>query len=82
MGEPVDYLLTHTCPESLEPKEMFLPFIDQSTVDKSTEKFLDEIKTILEEKKIAYEKWFCGHWHTEKVAPENLRFMFNDIISL
>lgn len=78
----VDYMLTHTCPLSLEPTDMFLPFIDQSTVDQSTEKFLDEIKTMMEEKHVTYEKWFCGHWHTDRTAPENLRFLFNDIISL
>lgn len=78
----VDYLFTHTCPESMEPKEMFLPFIDQSTVDKSMEIFLERIKKTMEDRNVSYEKWFCGHWHTDKVAPENFRFMFNDILSL
>lgn len=78
----VDYLFTHTCPESAEPKDMFLPYVDQSTVDKSTEEFLDDIKATMEAHHVAYEKWFCGHWHTDKVAPDNIRFLFNDIISL
>lgn len=78
----VDYLLTHTCPLSMEPTDMFLPYVDQSTVDQTTEKFLDEIKSMTEEKHAAYEKWFCGHWHTDRVAPENFRFLFHDIISL
>ena len=33
----VDYVLTHTCPVRYEPVEVFLPMIDQSTVDKTTE---------------------------------------------
>lgn len=35
----VDYVLTHTCPVRYEPVEVFLPMIDQSTVDKSTERW-------------------------------------------
>ena len=75
------YILSHTCPFSQEPVDMFLPFIDQSTVDTSTEEFLDEIKQILIERGIDY-RWFCGHWHVDRVAPDNLRFVFNDFISL
>ena len=77
-----DYLLTHTCPLSLEPVDMFLPQVDQSTVDTSTEEFLDDILRTLEGNHVKYEKWFCGHWHTDRTAPENLRFVFNDFVSL
>ena len=27
-------------------------------------------------------RWYCGHWHTDRVAPDNLRFVFNDFIAL
>ncbi len=56
-----DVVLSHTCPFRYEPTEMFLPMVDQSSVDDSTERWLDEI-----EKKIQYKAWYCGHWHTEK----------------
>ena len=77
-----DYILSHTCPLSMEPTDMFLPQIDQSTVDTSTEVFLDDIKSAMEEKHATYKTWFCGHWHTDRVAPDNFRFMFNDFIAL
>ena len=35
--------------------------IDQSTVDNSTEQWLDTIEDQLE-----YEAWYCGHWHINK----------------
>ena len=54
-------VLSHTCPLKYEPVEMFQPMIDQSTVDRSTEIWLDAI-----EDKLEYEKWYCGHYHTEK----------------
>lgn len=76
-----NYILSHTCPLSMEPVDMFLPQIDQSTVDTSTEEFLDDIKSILERNHVKYEKWYCGHWHTDRTAPDNFRFVFNDFIS-
>ena len=56
-----DIILSHTCPYKYEPKEMFLAQIDQSTVDDSTERWLDTI-----EESADYLAWFCGHWHTDK----------------
>ena len=82
IGEHINYVLTHTCPESAEPRDMFLPYVDQSSVDKSTERFLEQIKRTMEERNASYEKWFCGHWHTDRVAPDNIRFVFSDILAL
>lgn len=71
-----DIVLTHTCPYSYIPRETFLPNIDQSTVDVTTELWLDDI-----EKKIQYDKWYCGHYHTNKLI-DKIRFMFEDILVL
>ncbi|OJU09441.1 MAG: serine/threonine protein phosphatase [Clostridiales bacterium 43-6] len=57
----VDVVLSHTCPFKYIPREVFLAGIDQSTVDNSTEKWLDTIEDTLE-----YKKWYCGHYHTSK----------------
>lgn len=69
----VDIVFTHTCPLQYEPTEVFLPGIDQSTVDKSTEEWLGTI-----ERRLSYEKWYCGHYHTSKQV-DRLVFMFQDI---
>ena len=68
----VDVVFSHTCPLKYEPVEVFLPGVDQSTVDKSTEEWLDAIESNLH-----YERWYCGHYHTEKQV-DKLRFMFED----
>lgn len=60
-GNVVDVILSHTCPYKYEPREMFLSQIDQSTVDTSTEEWLDRI-----ESSVNYRAWYCGHWHTDK----------------
>lgn len=80
----VDFIFSHTCPESNIPREMFLQQIDQSTVDSSMEQFLEEIMSMVcpENGLRMYEKWFCGHWHVDKLDAGDVRFMFNDIISL
>lgn len=72
----VDIILSHTCPYKYMPVEVFISGIDQSKVDKSTEEFLDEIESTT-----SYKKWYCGHYHTEKVI-DKLRFMMNDIDEL
>ena len=72
IGWNVDLVLTHTTPLKYEPVEVFLSMIDQTTVDKSTEQWLDEI-----EDKLSYKKWYCGHYHTKKKI-DKLQIMFED----
>lgn len=68
----VDYVLSHTLPLKYEPVDKYLPFIDQSMVDKSTEIWLEKI-----EEKLDYQRWYCGHYHTSRVI-DRLRIMFED----
>lgn len=68
----IDYVLSHTTPLKYEPVEVFLSCIDQSSVDKSTEEWLDEI-----EDKLDYEKWYCGHYHTMKKI-DKIEIMFEN----
>ena len=72
-GQHFDIVLTHTCPQKYEPTEVFLPGLDQSTVDKSMERYLDTV-----EESITYDKWYCGHYHTEKQI-DKMEFMYRDI---
>ena len=72
-GKHFDIVLSHTCPYKYEPREVFLSGIDQSKVDKSMEYFLDKV-----EENITYNKWYCGHYHTEKKL-DKLEFMFGRI---
>lgn len=74
-GFVVDTVLSHTCPYKYIPHEAFLPTIDQSAVDRSTENWLDEI-----ENRLMYERWYCGHWHINKCVGK-LHFLFHDVES-
>ena len=68
----VDIVFSHTAPLRYEPIEVFLPMIDQSTVDKSTETWLDKI-----EQNLTYERWYCAHYHINKKI-DKLQFLFED----
>jgi 3-oxoacid CoA-transferase subunit A len=68
----IDIVLSHTCPLRYEPTEVFLSMVDQSTVDKSTEQWLESI-----ENRLSYERWYCGHYHTDKKI-DKLQFLFHD----
>lgn len=70
----VDCVLSHTCPLKFEPVELFLPFIDQSIVDKTMEKWLDKI-----ENKLTYDKWYFGHFHGDKVINDKVKMLYHSI---
>ena len=69
----VDVVLSHTTPLKYEPVEVFIPGLDQSKVDKSTEVWLDSIEDQLE-----YKHWYAGHYHTEKNI-DRLTLLFGSI---
>jgi len=69
----IDVVLSHTCPYKYEPKEMFLSFIEQDTVDDGTERWLDTIEDNLD-----YKAWYCGHWHTDK-RIDRMHFLYHSI---
>ena len=74
-------IMSHTCPERFTPVEMFLPQVDQSTVDKTMEVWLDDLLDKIQNAGSPLLRWFCGHWHTDKMDGL-VRFVYHDIIEL
>ncbi|MCL2153427.1 MAG: metallophosphoesterase [Oscillospiraceae bacterium] len=72
----IDVVLSHTAPLKYEPREVFLGFVDDSEVDKSTEVWLGAI-----EDRLDYDHWYCGHYHTNKTI-DKMRFLFGDYLEL
>jgi hypothetical protein len=54
----------------------FVPGLDQSMVDHSTEEWLDKI-----EDRLNYKDWFCGHWHIDK-RIDKMHFMMRSVEAL
>lgn len=72
-GESVDFILSHTCPLYWEPTDLFLNGIDQSTVDKSMEVWLDELKDNV--------KWKCylfGHYHADRIERPHVEQFYQE----
>ncbi len=44
--------------------------LDQSKVDRTTEEWLDKI-----EDRLNYQKWYCGHYHTEKKVDKDFEII-------
>ena len=69
----VDIVLSHTVPILAEPVWNFIPGLDQTIVDKSTEKWLQTIHDNLDLR----EGWYAGNYHCE--SEENgIRIMYED----
>ena len=57
-----DFVFTHTAPLDWEPTDLFLNGIDQSTVDKSMEVWLNKLKDCF-----TWGVWCFGHYHADRV---------------
>lgn len=73
-GKHFDFILTHTCPLSCQPTDMFLSTIDQTTVDNSMERWLDELKD-----KISWGVWCFGHYHADRIEAPFVEMFYKDI---
>lgn len=72
-GKKYDFVFSHTCPLSWEPTDLFLNGIDQSTVDKSMEVWLDGVKEY-----INWGVWCFGHYHADRVERPNVEQFYMD----
>lgn len=76
-GKNFDFVFSHTCPISWEPRDLFLSFIDQSTVDKSMEQWLDVIKA-----DIHWGVWCFGHFHKDRIERPRVEQFYGNIEDL
>lgn len=70
-GKHFDFVLTHTCPRSYEPTDLFLPMVDQGAVDKSMENWLDDLKIAID-----WNVWLFGHFHADRVEAHRVEQYF------
>lgn len=69
-GRSFDFILSHTCPWSWEPRDLFLDFISQRSVDDSMELWMDQLK-----EKINYRVWLCGHFHADRILAKRAQML-------
>ena len=67
-------VLSHTCPFSWQPVDLFLPTIDQFSVDNNMELWLDKVKD-----NVNYFAWVFGHYHCDRKERNNVLQMYKEI---
>ena len=72
-----DFVLSHTCPLSWEPTDLFLNFVDQTTVNKSMEIWMDDLKD-----KITWNIWLFGHFHADRIERPHVEQMYQSFATL
>lgn len=73
-----DFVFSHTCPLKYQPTDLFLGFVDQSTVDNSMEVWMNK----LSEKIVVNIAWLYGHYHKDRLERPHVEQFFNDIETL
>lgn len=76
-GKKFDFVLTHTCPLSWQPTDLFLDTVNQDLVDNSMEKWLEELIN-----KISYKYYLFGHYHDDRRINDKAYMLFNSVIKL
>lgn len=72
-----DFVLTHTAPLTWEPTDLFLNCIDQSKVDKTTERFLKEVAI-----NCKWVIWCFGHYHADRAELPCVHQFYNQYYTL
>lgn len=72
-----DLVLTHTCPLSVQPVDLFLGCIDQSRVDNSMEVWMDELG-----RSIDWKLWLFGHYHSDRIEWPHMEQFYTEIENL
>ena len=73
----VDFVFTHTCPLEFQPKDLFLSFVDQSSVDDSMERFLSEVS-----KEVKWNIWLFGHYHQDRIEKDYVEQFYQNVETL
>lgn len=72
-----DLILSHTCPLSFQPTDLFLNFIDQSTVDNSMEVWMEEVQ-----KRVRWKHWLFGHYHQDRIELPHVEQFYTEVENL
>ena len=72
-----DLVLSHTCPYSYLPTDLFLPSIDQSTVDHSMEKWMDQLA-----ENITFGIWCFAHYHQDRIEAPHVEIFYREVENL
>lgn len=79
----VNFVIAHTLPYSLENKVkyLFLPFLDQALIDKTSEKNIDKIMKKIYNNSNFYQ-YFGGHYHDSKQLDDKHTMLYRAVVNV
>ena len=69
----IDYVLTHTVPQSVIHYLGFVPDMHDAELTGYFEWLYGELK---------FKKWFAGHFHVNQLVKDNVQVLFDDILPI
>ena len=72
-----DLILTHTCPRSVQPTDLFLNCIDQSTVDNTMEVWMDKLFS-----QLTFGVHCFGHYHADRIERPYVEMFYTEFEDL
>lgn len=76
-GRHFDLILSHTCPYSWRPVDLFLQGIDQSSVDNSMELWMEQLK-----EETRWNIWLYGHYHADRLERPHVEIFYYEMEDL
>lgn len=76
-GKHYDFVFTHTCPISWEPFDLFLGSVDQKTVDKTMETWLDDLR-----QSVTWGVWCFAHYHQDRIERPCVEMFYQETENL
>ena len=83
LGFDIDFVIAHTFPSKLQPyfEDLFMSGLNQATVDKSMEIWLDKMSFIYESCP-AFKQYFGGHFHDDRILNDKYTMLYHSVKNL
>lgn len=80
LGFNIDFVIAHTFPSKLQPyfEDLFMSGLNQATVDKSMEIWLNKMSFIYESCP-AFKQYFGGHFHDDRVLTDKYTMLYHGV---
>lgn len=82
-GFDIDFVVAHTFPLKMQHyfTDLFMPGLDQSSVDKNTEYWLNNLSTLYENSP-SFKQYFGGHFHDDRILTDKYTMLYYNVENL
>ena len=83
LGFNIDFVVGHTFPLKMQQfyQDLFMKGLDQSSVDKTTEYWLNKLADIYESCP-TFKQYFGGHFHDDRVLTDKYTMLYHSVENL